>query len=419
MMASLLVENASQILTMAGAGWEPLTGQKMKKLRIRKDGVILIVDGRIVEIADNEKAETLRQKYSAVSIDAKGNVVMPGLVDSHTHIVYGGTREDEFYMKAKGKSYLEILSSGNGIYRTVEQTRQLPETGIFRESLSRVYDAVWSGTTTMEIKTGYGLTMDSEMKMMNVIDRLSGLGIMNIIPTFLPLHAIPKGTTEDSYVNEVVEKMLPRFRDKASFVDAFCDRGAFSPKATEEFFVAAENMGFKLRMHADELADIGCLDICERHRIVSADHLLFTGQQGISHMSRNMTVATFLPITAFNIADGKYPDIGSFISAGIPVAIATDSSPVSYNSSLLFAVYLATRFCKISIEEALNAVTVNAAYSLGIQENAGSLEPGKRGDLIILNVDDYRKIPYQYGSRLVDTVINNGEIVMRNGVLAL
>lgn len=418
-MASLLIENTSQILTMAGAGWEPLTGQKMKKLRIRKDAVILVSDGKILEIADEEKAESLKKRYDAISIDARGHTVMPGLVDSHTHVVYGGTREEEFYMKAKGKSYLEILSSGNGIYRTVEQTRALQEGKIFSESLQRVYDAIFSGTTTMEIKTGYGLDLETELKMMDVINRISNLGIMNVIPTFLPLHAIPKGITESSYVHEVLEKMLPRFRGKTPFVDSFCDKGAFSPEATDEFFSAAEGMGFKLRMHADELGNIGCLNLCEKHNITSVDHLLYTGEEGISHIAKKQTVATFLPITAFNIADGRYPDIGKFITAGLPVALATDSSPVSYNTSMLFAIYLAVRFCRLSIVEALNASTVNAAYSLGILDSTGSIEPSKRADIIILNVDDYTKIPYQYGSRLVDTVINNGEIVMKNGVMAL
>lgn len=418
-MPPLLIENASQVLTMAGAGWEPLSGKNMKKLRIRKNAAILVSEGKILEIVDQSKAENLKSKYNAVSIDAKGNAVMPGLIDSHTHIVYGGTREDEFYMKVKGKSYLEILSSGNGIYKTVDHTRKASEDSMFSQSLSRVYDAIVTGTTTMEIKTGYGLTLDSETTMMDVIDRLAGLDIVNVVPTFLPLHAIPKGTTEKPYVYDVLEKMLPKFRGRAKFVDSFCDKGAFSPQATEEFFNAAEKLGFKLRMHADELADIGCLALCGKHEIRSVDHLLYTGESGMKQIQTHNTIATFLPITAFNITDGMYPDIGKFISEGIPVAIATDSSPVSYNSSLLFAIYLAVRFCNISIEEALNAVTVNAAYSLGIQEEAGSIEPGKRADLIILTVDDYRKIPYQYGSRLVDTVINNGEIVMRNGVMQL
>lgn len=418
-MATLLIENASQILTMAGAGWEPLSGQKLKKLRKRKGGVILIADGKIVEVADEQKAESLKKRYDPVVIDARGKVVMPGLVDSHTHIVYGGTREEEFYMKIRGKSYLEILSSGNGIYRTVEHTRELPESAIFSESLSRVYDAIMSGTTTMEIKTGYGLSIQSEMKMMNVINRLSTLGIVNVVPTFLPLHAIPKGTTEESYVHDVLEQMLPKFEGKAAFVDSFCDKGAFSPAATEEFFNAAEGMGFKLRMHSDELADIGCLSLCEKHDLSSVDHLLCTDDAGIEKIAGKNTVATFLPITAFNITDGMYPDISRFTSRNIPVAIATDSSPVSYNSNLFFALYLAVRFCRISIEEALNAVTVNGAYSLGILDSTGSIEPGKRGDIIILNVDDYTKIPYEYGTRLVNTVINNGEIVMRDGVFTL
>lgn len=418
-MPSLLIENASQILTMAGAGWEPLTGDRMSRMRIRRNAVVLISDGRIVEVADKEKAAALKERYNAISIDAKGHAVMPGLVDSHTHIVYGGTREDEFYMKVKGKTYLEILSSGNGIYRTVDDTRAMSGDEIFSETLRRVYDSISTGTTTMEIKTGYGLTLESEMKMLDVTERLAGLGIMNVVPTFLPLHAIPKGSTDRSYVHEVVEKMLPKFGGKTKFVDSFCDKGAFSPESTEEFFRSASEMGFQLRMHADELADIGCLDLCEKFHIKSADHLLYTGDPGIRKLASSGTVATFLPITAFNITEGMYPNIRKFIKAGVPVAIASDCSPVSYNSNLLFAIYLAVRYCHITIEEALNAATVNAAYSLGILDNAGSIEPGKRADIIILTVDDYRKIPYQYGSRLVDTVVNNGEIVMRNGAMAL
>lgn len=418
-MPSLLIENASQVLTMAGAGWEPLTGEKMSRMRIRRNAVVLISDGRIVEVAGTEKAASLKERYGAITIDAKGHTVMPGLVDSHTHIVYGGTREDEFYMKVKGKTYLEILSSGNGIYRTVEDTREMSRDRIFSETLRRVYDSIATGTTTMEIKTGYGLTLESELKMLDVTERVSGLGIMNVVPTFLPLHAIPKGTTDRSYVHEVVEKMLPKFVGKAKFVDSFCDKGAFSPESTEEFFRSALDMGFQLRMHADELADIGCLDLCERFDIKSADHLLYTGEQGIRKLASGKTVATFLPITAFNITEGMYPDIRKFIKAGVPVAIASDCSPVSYNSNMLFAIYLAVRYCHVSIEEALNAATVNGAHSLGILDSAGSIEPGKRADIIILTVDDYRKIPYQYGSRLVDTVINNGEIVMQNGMMAL
>lgn len=418
-MPSLLIENASQVLTMAGAGWEPLTGPKMKKMRIRKNAAVLISDGKILEIVDQSKARALKERYGADSIDARGRVVMPGLIDSHTHIVYAGTREDEFYMKVKGKSYLEILSSGNGIYNTVEHTRSASQDRMFSQSLARVYDAISTGTTTMEIKTGYGLTLDSENTMMNVIERLAGLGILNVVPTFLPLHAIPKGTTEEPYVYEVIEKMLKKFEGRAKFVDSFCDKGAFSPQATEEFFQAAEALGFQLRMHADELADIGCLALCEKHDIKSVDHLLYTKESGMDHILQHGTVATFLPITAFNITDGMYPDIGKFISKGIPVTIATDSSPVSYNSNLFFALYLAVRFCGISIEEALNAITINAAYSLGILADTGSIEPGKRADMVILTVDDYKKIPYQYGSRLVDTVVNNGQVVMKKGIMQL
>ena len=414
-MRDTLIVNASEILTMEGAGWEPLKSEKIRRMKVLENSSILVRDGVIREIMTSEKAQKYRNGNSVHVIDAKGNVVMPGLVDSHTHIVYGGTREEEFYQKISGKAYMEILASGNGIYRTVRDTRSSSADEIFNQSMKRVYESVSTGTTSMEIKTGYGLDLSTETKMLDVIHRIKDTGIVNVIPTFLGMHAIPQGQREYEYSNYVISAMFPRMKDRVKFVDVFCDKGAFSVKSTEEMAEAAKASGLRLKLHSDEFADIGCLDLCEKYHPLTVDHLLVTDHKGMDKIARSGTIATFLPMTAFNVADGKYPDIGAFTRRGIPVALASDASPVSYNSNLFFAMHLAVKYCRMSIEEALNAATINGAFACGIEDRYGSIEPGKNADIIILNVDSYRKIPYEYGIRMVNTVLRSGEEIYHEG----
>jgi len=413
-MQNILIVNASQILTMSGTNGTPLTGAKLRKLKIRSHHAIIVKNGIVSKVIPDERISELKIGNFRV-IDANGSVVMPGLIDSHTHIVFGGDRSEEFYMRIKGKSYLDILSSGNGIYKTVNDTRMMGEDEIFRETYHRVAESIANGTTAMEMKTGYGLDLDTEMKMLRIIRRIALTGLIDVVPTFLPLHAIPHGKTETQYMDYVVEHMLPKIGRDVKFVDSFCDRGVFSEQSTDTFFSEAVRRGYGLRLHADELADIGCLMLCEKYRIKSVDHLIMTDRRGTERILHSGSFATFLPITAFNIADGKYPNIRSFIDVGIPIAIASDISPLSTNSNLFFAVYLAVRFGGISVEEALNAVTINAAYSLDLADMMGSIERGKKADIIILNVDDYRKIPYEYGNRLVKTVIKSGDVLLEDG----
>ncbi|WP_393971194.1 imidazolonepropionase [Oxyplasma meridianum] len=414
-MKDTLILNASEILTMEGSGWEPLKSEKMKRLKVMENSAILIREGIIREIMTSEKAEKYMKGNSIHAVDAKGNVVMPGLVDSHTHIVYAGTREEEFYQKISGNGYMEILASGNGIYRTVRDTRSSSGDEIFSQSMKRVYESVSTGTTSMEIKTGYGLDLSTETKMLEVIHRIKNTGIVNVIPTFLGMHAIPQGQRENEYSNYVISAMFPRMKDRVKFVDVFCDRGAFSVSSTSEMAEVAKANGLRLKLHCDEFADIGCLDLCEKYHPLTVDHLLVTDQRGMDKIARSGTIATFLPMTAFNVADGKYNDIGAFIRRGIPVALASDASPVSYNSNLFFAMHLAVKYCRMSIEEALNAATINGAFACGMEGQYGSIESGKNADIIILNVDSYRKIPYEYGIRMVNSVMRNGELIYRDG----
>ncbi len=399
-MSSLLLKNAGQIITAKDTG-KPLSGNGQASLSVTNDASILVKNGIISEIGGSPISADM-------VIDCRDKVVFPGLIDAHTHIIYAGSRYEEFYQKIDGRSYLEILEAGNGIMRTVRETEAAPQERLFAESLRRVESAIKRGTTSMEIKTGYSSSAAGEAKMIAVMDAIAATHRISVVKTLLPLHAVSMGSDEKSHLAYVMENVLPALLEKVDFVDSFCDSGAFSPKSTETFFAAAGNKG--KRLHSDEISNIGCLSLARRFRLKSADHLLKTDDEGIDLLRDCGAVANFLPITAFSLGE-KYPDVRKFIGKGIPVTISTDSSPLTRNQDMIFALYLALRFYHLRIEEAFTAVTINAAYSLGIGERTGTIEKGKSADLVMADVSDYREIPYEYATNPVRTVINRGNIV--------
>ena len=406
---SILIKNAAQIIITHDPG-KPLTGEKLGMVETVENASILISGGRIAEISSSPAVPR-----DARVIDASGMTVMPGIVDSHTHIVYGGSRYEEFYLRAQGKSYLEIMKSGNGINRTVRDTEKMSAGLIFRSTLERVRDAVSTGTTTMEMKTGYTSTLAGEEKMLDVMDTIGKTGIVNVVPTFLGMHSIPPGTPEDAFVDYMVNTVAARLKGRFFFTDAFCDSGAYSPGSCRKLAQWSRVNGVPMKLHADELQDVGCLDLCNDYSFRSVDHLLQTGDEGIDKIRKCGSIANFLPITGFSLDKGRYPDIRKFIDAGIPVSLSSDISPLSVNSNVLFAMYLAIRFTGLSAEECINAVTINGSYSAGVSSDRGSIEVGKSADLAIVSVDNYREIPYRYSARIVDTVINRGKIVYSKG----
>ena len=406
---SILVKNAAQVIITHDPG-EPLRGEKLGIVETVENASILITGGRIAEISPSPAVP-----HGAHVIDASGMTVMPGIVDSHTHIVYGGSRYEEFYLRAQGKSYLEIMKSCNGINRTVRDTEKMSQDLILKATLDRVRDAVSTGTTTMEMKTGYTSTLAGEQKMLDVVDSIGRTGIVNVVPTFLGMHSIPPGTPEDAFVDYMVNTVASKLKGRFSFTDAFCDSGAYSPDSCRKLAEWSRQNGVPMKLHADELQDVGCLDLCDDYAFRSVDHLLQTGDDGIEKIRKCGSIANFLPITGFSLDKSRYPDIRKFIDAGIPISLSSDISPLSVNSNVLFAMYLAVRFTGLSAEECLNAVTINGSYSAGVSGDRGSIEVGKSADLAIVSVGSYREIPYRYSARIVDTVINGGKIIYDHG----
>ena len=399
-MSSLLLKNAQQLVTAKDPG-KPLSGKEQSKLSITNDVSILIRDGLIYDIGDSDlSADRV--------IDCRNNVILPGLIDAHTHIVYAGSRYEEFYQRNQGYSYLQILEAGNGIMKTIRETDSATPEQIYAESSARVENAISRGTTTMEIKTGYSSSVDGESKMIDVIDRISTAYRINTVKTLLPLHAVSMGRDEKAHLSYVIREVLPHTIDRVDFVDSFCDAGAFSQESTESFFAATGNK--RKRLHSDEINNIGCLSLARKFPLKSADHLLKTGDAGIDMLRSSGTIANFLPITAFSLGE-SYPDVRRYIDKSVPISISSDSSPLTRNQDMIFALYLSLRFYHLKPEEAFNAVTVNAAHSLGIASQTGTLEKWKRADILIADVSDFREIPYEYSTHPVNTVIAGGKIV--------
>jgi imidazolonepropionase len=411
-----LITGVSGIIGPAKNRQKPVSGYDANRIDLVEGEGIFVRNGVIESILEASDFHKIRKNFRIREIDAHGNIVMPGLIDSHTHIVFSGTRESEFYQKIEGMSYLEIQESGGGIYRTFNDVALSSDTDIFRQTMRRVYSAISNGTTSMEMKTGYGIDRNNEAKLIRVMNLIAGTRLVNVKKTFLGLHVIPQGFSETEYVEMVCEKMLPEFSEEVDFVDIFCDKGAFGPESLVKLEKKAQNLNIPLRIHSNEIADIGCLDHLTHFNIASVDHLINLSGGNLDSIKRSGAMVALLPITAYSLDSMKMPDYRRFSDAGIPVSIATDCSPSTYSSNLLYAIYLAVRFSHFSVESAINAITFNPSFSLGMSGERGSIEKGKMADIIVLDVDDYRKIVYEYDSGIVRNVFINGKLIINNKV---
>ncbi|PYB68998.1 imidazolonepropionase [Thermoplasma sp. Kam2015] len=391
--------NLSQIAT--GEGTTFLSGEEQGRIRIYEDHSILIRNGRIEAITKNVPP-------GMEIIDCGGGIAVPGFVDPHTHIVFAGNRTDEFYMRIGGRSYLDILRSGNGIYRTIRDTSSANAERIATETIARIRSALRRGTTTMEVKTGYGLDPKNEEKMISSIELLQKRVKVNLIPTYLA-HVIPEGKDEMRYVDQILDT-VKKNRNRISFVDVFCDAGAFSARSSRYFLESCIHEGIPARMHANEIENIGCVKNTEGLNIVSYDHMIHYDDEDLDIVRRNGSSITLLPITVFSMNE-RYPDARKIIDRGIPVSLATDISPLNMNDDMIFAMHLSVRFNHLTPEEALNAATINPAVSLGLGGRKGTIEPGKDADIAVINAGSYREIPYLYGLDLVSGTIAGGNIV--------
>jgi len=392
---SVLIHDATEILTM------------QRGIGVVKNSSILLENGAI------KKVGRIKVKSHYRIIDARGCVVCPGFVDSHTHLVFGGSREEEFAMRIKGMKYEAIARTGGGIASTVKKTAQADEETLFELGKQRIEKIIRHGTTTVEIKSGYGLLPEIEYKMLRVIRRLKRRAPIDVVPTFL-VHAVPGKMKRNDYIELATEEMIPYVaRNKlAAFCDVFCDRIAFSRKESKMILEAARDYDLRLKIHADEFANIGGAQLAAEMECISADHLLVSTKKNIVAMKKAGVVPTLLPGTSVFLRLTGKPNIRAFRAARSEVAIASDFNPGSCMIySMLKIIALACLSYGMHVEEALIGATKNGARALGMFDRVGSIEEGKQADLVVLDVDNYMKIPYEFGEDMVRYTIKKGKVI--------
>ena len=411
----MLIHSASQLLTLAG---DPQRGSRLGELGIIKDGAMLVQDGRIAAIGPS--AELRQQHKNEERLDAQGRVLMPGLVDCHTHVVWAGDRAAEFELRLQGATYLEILEAGGGILSTVKATRVASVDELVEQALPRLRRMLAHGSTTIEAKTGYGLALEAELKLLEVILRLDEEGPWELAPTFLAAHAVPPEFQDrtDDYVREICEAMLPALKawwaERAGgqplpFVDVFCETGAFDLAQSRRILETAKDLGFPLKIHADEFDNLGGTGMAVKLDAASADHLVSTSTGELAALGGSDTVAVALPGTPFGLAQADYTPARTILEADGLLAVASDLNPgTAWGESLQFALALACRYLRLTPAQAIAAATINAAAAIGWQDRVGSLEVGKQADLLVLEVDDYRHLGYRFGTNLVHSVVKHG-----------
>ncbi len=397
----MVIINIGQLVTPTGT--QALSGRAMRRLTVVHDAYLKIENGIIAQIGSMRELENFT---ISEALDAQGGVVIPGLVDPHTHAVFYGTREDEFLARCQGEKY------GKGILTSVEKVRKASEAQIYEFSRSLLQAMVRLGTTMVEIKSGYGLDTQNELKLLRVIQSLQETMPIEIVPTFCGAHAVPAGVEKSQYIREIIVEMLPRVRDHnlAEFGDVFCEQGFFELDESRTILQACQKAGLALKIHADELSPLGGAELAAELGAVSADHLLHISERGMEALKRAGVVAVLLPGTAFSL-NAEYAPARRMIDSGLAVALGTDFNPgTCLIYSMFFMIALAVLKMKMTVEEALTAATLNAAAALRRAHITGGLEPGKRADLVILDLENYKQIPYFIGheGRFVHTVIAQG-----------
>ena len=412
----LLVHSAGQLCVVPGPG--PQRGTDLGTLGIVEDGAVAARDGIVVEVGPSS---VLRGRYQAqIDIDAGGCSVLPGFVDPHTHIPWSGQRADEFEMRLQGASYMEIMAAGGGIMSTVRATREAPLEALVEENLPRLERMLRHGTTSAEVKTGYGLETNTELKQLEAMNLLHRRQPLELSYTFLPAHAVPsefQGRTDD-YVQHVIDDILPagaawmKERDVTLFCDVFCEEGVFDLEQTRRILTRAQALGYRLKVHADEFAALGGTALAVALGAVSADHLVQTPPEDIEALGNGATVAVGLPGTPFGLGHHAYTPAQKILEAGGALALATDCNPgTCWCESMQMVIALACRYMGLTQAQVLAAATLNAAHAIGRGSEIGSLEPGKQADILVLTEDDYRMLGYRFGVNLVETVIKRGRVV--------
>lgn len=412
----VLFKNIGQLVTVGGNS--PKVGSEMEELNIVNEAYLIVENGKIKDYG--RKIKEIEEMNFEKTVDVKGKVMMPGFVDPHTHFVFGGDRSQEFEKRLKGIPYIDILKNGGGILSTVSATRESPKDELYDLSKKRAEKFLSYGTTTVEGKSGYGLDKNNELKQLEVMKEIDKNEEIDIVSTFMGAHAVPKKYKNNSgeYIDYLIEEVMPEVAEKnlAEFCDVFCDDGAFLYQESKKLLKAAAELGFDLKIHADEIKNTEAAQLAGELKAVSAEHLLKASDEGLNKLRENNVIAVLLPLTAFSLQE-EYADARKMIDMGIPVALATDLNPgSSYSQSIPLLLSLAVMYMDMSPKEAITALTINAACALNKGDVIGSIEKGKRADLLIIDAPDYKHLFYNFGVNLVEKVFKNGDLVLDNNL---
>lgn len=419
--ADLVIRNCTQIATSKGPA--PKHGKSMGQVLVIDKGFLAGKKGKIVEIGkEAEFKQKIRLEKGGREIDGTGMTALPGFIDSHTHLPFAGSREHEFGLRIQGYTYQELAAKGMGIQTTVNATRLISKEELASLCLKRLDRMLLHGTTMAEAKSGYGLNLKDEIKQLEVLKEINAVHPIEIIPTFLGAHEVPKEykTRKKDYINLLTHSILPKIKknDLAEFFDVFCEKGVYSLEETRMLAEAALKAGFKLRLHTDEFVPLGGTELAAELKAASADHLIAITDKGIDSLASGTTVATLLPGVSFFLMMDKKAPARKLIDSNAAVSLATDFNPgSSMTESMLCIMQLGVYSLRMTIEEALTASTLNPAFSLGREHKAGSLEKGKDMDVLLFDAPNYQSIIYHFGVNTVRHVIKKGELVVKDGAL--
>lgn len=406
-MNDLIIQNIQELILPKSTD-KPLKGRELDELEVVDNGTVVIKDGKVVYSGPHT------DDYEAKEvIDASGRVVSPALVDAHTHLIFGGSREHEMSLKRQGKSYLEILESGGGILSTVKSTREISEEDLFKKAEHDLLTMIKHGVLTVESKSGYGLDKENELKQLRVSNRLAEKYNLNMKHTFLGPHAVPEeAESNEAFLEEMIE-LLPEVKEYADFADIFCETGVFSVEESKRYMEKAKEAGFKVKIHADEIDPLGGLELAIDEGAISADHLVASSEEGKAKLKNSDTVAVLLPATTFYLDKNDYADARGMLNNGGAIAVATDYNPgSSVTNNLQLAMAIAALKLKLSPNEVWNAVTVNAAKA--IDADAGTINQGDQANIVIWDAPNHEYIPYHFGINHAQKVIKDGKVIVDN-----
>lgn len=406
-MNDLIIQNIQELILPKSTD-KPLKGRELDELEVVENGTVVIKDGKVVysgpHTDDYESKEV---------IDASGRVVSPALVDAHTHLIFGGSREHEMSLKRQGKSYLEILESGGGILSTVKSTREISEEDLFKKAEHDLLTMIKHGVLTVESKSGYGLDKENELKQLRVSNRLAEKYNLNMKHTFLGPHAVPEEAESNEVFLEEMIELLPEVKEYADFADIFCETGVFSVEESKRYMEKAKEAGFKVKIHADEIDPLGGLELAIDEGAISADHLVASSEEGKAKLKTSDTVAVLLPATTFYLDKNDYADARGMLNNGGAIAVATDYNPgSSVTNNLQLAMAIAALKLKLSPNEVWNAMTVNAAKA--IDADAGTINQGDQANIVIWDAPNHEYIPYHFGINHAQKVIKDGKVIVDN-----